>query len=62
MLPPRLITRVTEHISEIIKFIERIISNGYAYVAPSGSVYFDVQKFPSSYMSPKNMEGQGNLF
>ncbi len=34
--------RVTEHINEIIEFIKGLIDKGYAYVAPSGSVYFDI--------------------
>ncbi len=34
--------RVTEHINEIIEFVKGLIDKGYAYVAPSGSVYFDV--------------------
>lgn len=38
--------RVTSHISEIIDFIEKLIEKGYAYVAPSGSVYFDVDAYP----------------
>jgi len=39
--------RVTTHIREIIQFIERLIEKGHAYVAPSGSVYFDVDSFPN---------------
>ncbi len=38
--------RVTEHIKEIIEFIQVLIEKGYAYVAPSGSVYFEVDKYP----------------
>ncbi len=38
--------RVTEHISEIIDFIQLLIDKGHAYVAPSGSVYFDVDTYP----------------
>ncbi|MEM0026597.1 MAG: cysteine--tRNA ligase [Ignisphaera sp.] len=34
--------KVTEHIKEIIEFVEKLIEKGHAYVAPSGSVYFDV--------------------
>ncbi|WP_460124502.1 cysteine--tRNA ligase [Stetteria hydrogenophila] len=37
--------RVTEHIREIIDFIQVLIDKGFAYVAPSGSVYFDVDKY-----------------
>ena len=37
--------RVSEHIKDIIEFIEELIEKGYAYVAPSGSVYFDVDKY-----------------
>lgn len=38
--------RVTAHIREIIEFIQGLIDKGYAYVAESGSVYFEVEKFP----------------
>ena len=38
--------RVTEHIKEIIEFIQGLIEKGHAYVAPSGSVYFDVTTYP----------------
>ncbi len=34
--------RVTEHIGDIIAFIEELIRKGHAYIAPDGSVYFDV--------------------
>ena len=38
--------RVTDHIGEIIEFIQGLIDKGHAYVAPSGSVYFDVTTYP----------------
>lgn len=37
--------RVTEHIAEIIQFIQVLLEKGHAYVAPSGSVYFDVDSY-----------------
>ena len=37
--------RVSEHIDEIIEFIRLLIDKGHAYVAPSGSVYFDVDSY-----------------
>ena len=41
---PDVITRVSEFMPEIIKFIEKVIANGYAYES-NGSVYFNVNKF-----------------
>jgi len=37
--------RVSQHIKEIIDFIQILIDKEYAYVAPSGSVYFEVDKY-----------------
>jgi cysteinyl-tRNA synthetase len=42
--PPTRLVRVTEYVPEVVKFIEHIISNGYAYSA-NGSVYFNVEEF-----------------
>jgi cysteinyl-tRNA synthetase len=47
VLPPDTITRVSEYVPEIVKFVEKIISNGFAYEA-EGSVWFDVAKFEGS--------------
>ncbi len=38
--------RVTDHIKEIIDFIQILIDKGYAYVTDSGNVYFEVDKYP----------------
>lgn len=39
---PTTVLRVTEHVPEIIAFIDRLVKSGSAYVAPSGDVYFSV--------------------
>jgi cysteinyl-tRNA synthetase len=44
--PPHVKCRATEHIPDIIAFIERLLDKGYAYVA-GGNVYFAVDRFPS---------------
>ena len=41
---PHINPRVTLHINEIIEFIQRLVSEGYAYVS-GGSVYFDVTRY-----------------
>ena len=42
---PDVLTRVTEYVPAIVKFIERIVSNGFGYATPDGSVYFDIEAF-----------------
>lgn len=41
---PNYITRVSEYVPEIVKFIGVIISKGYSY-EKNGSVYFDIEAF-----------------
>ncbi|XP_067628405.1 cysteine--tRNA ligase, cytoplasmic [Eurosta solidaginis] len=73
ILPPDVLTRVSEYVPQIIKFIERIIANELAYSA-NGSVYFDVNAFdkreihhyaklvPEAYGDTKSLqEGEGDL-
>lgn len=49
VLPPTIYMRVTEHIPEIISFVQKIISNGHAYATSQGNVYFDVQSVGERY-------------
>ncbi|XP_068174506.1 cysteine--tRNA ligase, cytoplasmic isoform X2 [Antennarius striatus] len=47
VLPPDVLTRVSEYVSEIVDFVKKVISNGYGYEF-NGSVYFDTCKFDSN--------------
>lgn len=42
---PSIVLRVTEHIPEIIQFIQKLIDKGQAYSTESGSVYFRTRQF-----------------
>lgn len=42
---PDLIVRVTDCITDIIAYAQKIIDNGFAYVTDNGSVYFDSEAF-----------------
>ena len=44
-LPPHGTPRATEHISEIISLIEKLVARGIAYQAGDGSVYFSIEKY-----------------
>ncbi|MBM4030307.1 MAG: cysteine--tRNA ligase [Planctomycetes bacterium] len=46
LLPADVYPRATEHVPDMIRMVERIIANGFAYVS-NGSVYFDLAKFPA---------------
>jgi cysteinyl-tRNA synthetase len=48
VLDPDKITRVTEYGPQIVKFVERIVKNGFAYATPDGSVYFDIDNFEAA--------------
>lgn len=69
-----MLTRVSEYMPQIIKFIEKIIDNGLAYES-NGSVYFSVNEFdskaehyyarlvPEAYGDTKSLqEGEGKVF
>ncbi len=46
--PADAVTRVSDYVPEIVQYIETIVSNGYAYVSPGGSVYFDTAAYAGS--------------
>uniref|UniRef100_A0A6A7G2T0 Cysteine--tRNA ligase, cytoplasmic n=1 Tax=Hirondellea gigas TaxID=1518452 RepID=A0A6A7G2T0_9CRUS len=55
------LTRVTEYIPQIIKFVEKLISNGFAYES-NGSVYFDIAAFRAKHPYPRLRPNQlGNV-
>ncbi|KAJ4180611.1 cysteinyl-tRNA synthetase [Fusarium solani] len=41
---PDVVTRVTDYVPQITKFVERVVDKGFAYEA-EGSVYFDIAAF-----------------
>uniref|UniRef100_A0A7N8YLM7 Cysteine--tRNA ligase, cytoplasmic n=1 Tax=Mastacembelus armatus TaxID=205130 RepID=A0A7N8YLM7_9TELE len=47
VLPPDVLTRVSEYVPEIVEFVKKIVANGYGYES-NGSVYFDTSKFDAS--------------
>ncbi|KAJ7994606.1 hypothetical protein DPEC_G00251210 [Dallia pectoralis] len=47
VLPPDVLTRVSEYCPEIVEFVQKILDHGYGYVS-NDSVYFDTAKFDTS--------------
>ncbi len=47
---PSQITRVTEYVPEIVKFIEKLIERNYAYES-NGSVYFNIDEYTKNKVS-----------
>ena len=47
IIPPTLEPKATDHIDEMIKMIEGLISKGYAYKADNNDVFYAVSKFES---------------
>lgn len=45
---PDFITRVTEYVPEVVKFIEKLEENGIAYES-NGSVYFNLEKYKEKF-------------
>ena len=44
---PTVWLKATEHIGDIVSFIEELIRRGHAYEGGNGDVYFDVDSFPA---------------
>ncbi|KAI1496781.1 tRNA synthetases class I (C) catalytic domain-containing protein [Biscogniauxia marginata] len=44
VLRPDVVTRVTDYVPQIAKFVEKVVEKGFAYEA-EGSVYFDIAAF-----------------
>ena len=54
---PTYLLKATEHIGDIIEFIEKLMEKGYAYATKEGDVYFDVKKYsPYGKLSNRKTE------
>ncbi|KAK3313798.1 tRNA synthetases class I (C) catalytic domain-containing protein [Apodospora peruviana] len=56
VLPPDQLTRVTEYVPQIIRFVEKIMANDFAYATRDSSVYFDIDSFEKAGHSYSRLE------
>jgi cysteinyl-tRNA synthetase len=56
VLAPDQLTRVTEYVPQIVRFIDVIVANGFGYATPDGSVYFDIDSFEKAGHSYSRLE------
>lgn len=56
VLPPDELTRVTEYVPRIVRFVEKIVGNGFGYATTDGSVYFDIDSFEKAGHSYSRLE------
>ncbi len=55
---PEIIAKATEHIDDMIKYVQRLVDSGFAYETSDG-VYFDISKFPKyGELSRLNLDEQ----
>ena len=55
---PEIICKATDHIKEMLEYVEKLVDNGYAYET-STAIYFDVSKLDEyGILSGINLEGQ----
>ena len=55
---PEIISKATDHIEEMIAFVEELLKQGFAYETSDG-IYFDIAKFPAyGCLSGKKREDQ----
>lgn len=45
LLPADVFPKATDHVSEIVEIIKKMMENGYAYRGKDGSIYYDVSKY-----------------
>lgn len=55
-LDPDQITRVTEYGPQIVKFVQKVQNNGFAYTISDGSIYFDIAAFEKAQNNYARLE------